>query len=84
MHINYNEEQVSKNMVIKITDNKLLNQTGGIIQGMSGSPIIQNGMLVGAITHVFVNDPQKGYAIFAENMISKIQNSNDTDYKKIS
>ena len=51
---------------------------------MSGSPIIQNGMLVGAITHVFVNDPQKGYAIFAENMISKIQNSNDTDYKKIS
>ena len=71
-------------MVIKITDNKLLNQTGGIIQGMSGSPIIQNGMLVGAITHVFVNDPQKGYAIFAENMISKIQNSNDTDYKKIS
>ena len=84
LHINYNEEQVSKNMVIKITDNKLLNQTGGIIQGMSGSPIIQNGMLVGAITHVFVNDPQKGYAIFAENMISKIQNSNDTDYKKIS
>ena len=71
-------------MVIKITDDKLLNQTGGIIQGMSGSPIIQNGMLVGAITHVFVNDPQKGYAIFAENMISKIQNSNDTDYKKIS
>lgn len=84
LHINYNEEQVSKNMVIKITDDKLLNQTGGIIQGMSGSPIIQNGMLVGAITHVFVNDPQKGYAIFAENMISKIQNSNDTDYKKIS
>lgn len=83
-HINYNEKQASKNMIIKITDDKLLNQTGGIIQGMSGSPIIQNGMLIGAVTHVFVNDPQKGYAIFAENMISKIQNSDDTDYKKIS
>lgn len=83
-HINYNEKQASKNMIIKITDDKLLNQTGGIIQGMSGSPIIQNGMLVGAVTHVFVNDPQKGYAIFAENMISKIQNSDYTDYKKIS
>ena len=67
-----------------LTDEKLIDQMGGIVQGMSGSPIIQNGMLVGAITHVFVNDPQKGYAIFAENMISKIQNSNDTDYKKIS
>lgn len=84
VNINYNENQASKNMIIKITDSKLLNQTGGIIQGMSGSPIIQNGMLVGAITHVFVNDPQKGFAIFAENMISKIQDSNDTDYKKIS
>ncbi len=84
IHINYNEEQASKNMVIKITDEKLLAQTGGIIQGMSGSPILQNGMLVGAVTHVFVNDPQKGYAIFAENMISKIQEMDNTDYKKIS
>ncbi len=84
IHINYNENIESKNMVIKITDDKLLSQTGGIIQGMSGSPIIQNGMLVGAITHVFVNDPQKGYAIFAENMLSKLQNLNNTDYKKIS
>lgn len=84
IHLNYNEELASKNMVIKITDEKLLSQTGGIIQGMSGSPILQNGMLVGAITHVFVNDPQKGYAIFAENMISKIQEIDITDYKKIS
>ena len=71
-------------MIIKITDERLLSETGGIIQGMSGSPIIQNGMLIGAITHVFVNDPQRGYAIFAENMISKLQDLNDTDYKKIS
>ncbi len=84
MRINYNEESPSKNMIIKITDNKLLNITGGIIQGMSGSPIIQNDMLVGAITHVFVNDPQKGYAIFAENMISNLQVQGDSDYKKAS
>ncbi len=58
-----------KNMVIKVTDEDLLKKTGGIVQGMSGSPIVQNGMLVGAVTHVFVNDPQQGYAIFAETMI---------------
>ena len=56
-------------MIIKTADENLNNKTGGIIQGMSGSPIIQDGKLVGAITHVFVNDPSKGYAIFAENMI---------------
>ena len=56
-------------MVVKITDPELLEATGGIVQGMSGSPIIQNGKLVGAVTHVFVNDPQRGYGIFAENMI---------------
>ena len=58
-----------KNMVIKVTDEDLIKKTGGIVQGMSGSPIVQNGMLVGAVTHVFVNDPQQGYAIFAETMI---------------
>ena len=67
--INYNESIPCKNMVIKITDDYLLSRTGGIIQGMSGSPIIQDGKLVGAVTHVFVNDPTKGYAIFAENMV---------------
>ena len=56
-------------MVIHITDSALLNQTGGIVQGMSGSPIVQNGKLVGAVTHVFVNDPTRGYGIFAENML---------------
>ncbi|HHV78932.1 MAG TPA: SpoIVB peptidase [Firmicutes bacterium] len=58
-----------KNLVIKITDPRLLKKTGGIIQGMSGSPIIQEGKLVGAVTHVFVNDPTKGYGVFIENMI---------------
>ena len=64
------ENTLTKNMVIKVTDPKLLKTTGGIVQGMSGSPIIQDGKLVGAVTHVFVNDPTKGYAIFAENMYS--------------
>lgn len=60
----------NKNMVIKITDEELLNKTGGIVQGMSGSPIVQNGKLVGAITHVFYNDPTQGYGVFAETMIN--------------
>ena len=68
--ISYNNVNSSKNMIIKITDEELIEKTGGIVQGMSGSPIIQNGMLVGAVTHVFVNDPTHGYAIFSENMIS--------------
>ncbi|MCQ2485402.1 MAG: SpoIVB peptidase [Clostridia bacterium] len=57
-----------RNMTIKITDSSLIERTGGIVQGMSGSPIVQNGMLVGAVTHVFVDDPTEGYGIFAENM----------------
>lgn len=59
----------SKDMVIKVTDRDLIQKTGGIIQGMSGAPILQNGCLVGAVTHVFVNDPTCGYAIFAEHMM---------------
>ena len=58
-----------RNLLLRVTDPELLAATGGIVQGMSGSPIIQNGKLVGAITHVLVNDPTKGYAIFAENML---------------
>lgn len=58
----------NKNLVIKVTDENLIGKTGGIIQGMSGSPIIQNGKLVGAVTHVFLNDPTGGYGIFAETM----------------
>ena len=68
--INYNSSSSVKNMVIHITDKRLLDKTGGIVQGMSGSPIIQNGKLVGAVTHVFINDPTHGYGIFAENMLS--------------
>lgn len=57
---------------VKVTDPALLEKTGGIIQGMSGSPIIQNGKLVGAVTHVLVNDPTRGYGIFIENMLNQI------------
>ena len=56
-------------MLLKVTDERLLETTGGIIQGMSGSPIIQDGKLVGAVTHVLVNDPTTGYGIFIENML---------------
>lgn len=66
----YND-QTAKGMIIKITDPRLLDQTNGIVQGMSGSPIIQNGKLIGAVTHVFVQEPSKGYGIFIENMLKK-------------
>ena len=56
-------------MIIEVTDKILLEKTGGIVQGMSGSPIVQDGKLIGAVTHVFLNDPTKGYAVFIENMI---------------
>lgn len=65
----YNSGKSSKSMIIKITDERLIAKTGGIVQGMSGSPIIQNGKLIGAVTHVFVNDPTRGYGIFIENMM---------------
>lgn len=61
----------SKGIVIKITDSRLLEKTGGIVQGMSGSPIIQNGKLIGAVTHVFINDPQRGYGIYIEWMLEQ-------------
>lgn len=59
-----------RNMLLEVTDRELLDATGGIVQGMSGSPIIQNGKLIGAVTHVLVNDPTKGYGIFIENMLT--------------
>lgn len=62
-------QEETRNFVIEVTDPALLEMTGGIVQGMSGSPIIQNGRLVGAVTHVLVNDPTKGYGIFIENML---------------
>lgn len=66
----YKASGSTKNFLIEVTDERLLSQTGGIVQGMSGSPIIQNGMLVGAVTHVLVNDPTRGYGICIENMLS--------------
>ena len=64
------DEGNNKNFVVKITDKELLSTTGGIVQGMSGSPIIQNNKLVGAITHVFINDPTRGFGIKIDNMIN--------------
>ena len=70
--IDFSETDESKNMIIQVTDKILLEETGGIVQGMSGSPIIQNGKLIGAVTHVFVNNPAKGYAIFADTMYEQL------------
>ncbi len=67
--INEKNEEGTKCFNIKIVDKRLLEATGGIVQGMSGSPIVQNGKLVGAVTHVLVNDPTRGYGIFIENML---------------
>ena len=67
------DTDVLKSMEIEVTDKRLLNLTNGIIQGMSGSPIIQDGKLIGAVTHVFVDDPTKGYAILMETMIYEMK-----------
>ena len=74
IYVNNNYD--NKSMLIKITDEELIKETGGIIQGMSGSPIIQDGKFIGAITHVFVNDPQIGYAVFGDIMISQLNEIN--------
>ena len=62
-------DRVNRGLEIRVTDQRLLELTGGIVQGMSGSPIIQNGRIVGAVTHVLVNDPTRGYGIYIENML---------------
>lgn len=67
---NHQSNPTDKSMVIRVTDPRLLRTTGGIVQGMSGSPIIQNNKLVGAVTHVFINDPTKGYGIYIEWMLN--------------
>ena len=72
-----------KSMTVRITDKKLLQKTGGIVQGMSGSPIIQDGKLVGAITHVFVNDPAKGYGIYIEWMLEQLTPNYQTNEKLV-
>ena len=60
-----------RSMVLRVTDEQLLEKTGGIVQGMSGSPILQDGRLIGAVTHVFVNDPAMGYGLFIEWMLQQ-------------
>lgn len=62
------DEKDNKNLVIKITDDELLSITGGIVQGMSGSPILQDGKIVGAVTHVFINDPERGFGVAVQNI----------------
>lgn len=66
-----------QNLLLRVTDEELIAQTGGIVQGMSGSPILQNGKLVGAVTHVMVNEPTKGYGILIENMLEAAENRVD-------
>ena len=67
-NMDYNSE--NKGILFQVTDPELLELTGGVIQGMSGSPILQNGKVIGAVTHVFVQDATKGYGIFIENMLN--------------
>ena len=69
--VDYSPSRENKSLVFQVTDERLLRLTGGIVQGMSGSPILQNGKLVGAVTHVFVQDSTRGYGIFVEDMIKK-------------
>lgn len=73
----------TKGLIIKVTDSRLLARTGGIIQGMSGSPIIQNGKIIGAVTHVFVNDPTRGYGVLIEWMLKESGIMNDKIEKKV-
>ena len=73
IEVNKNNDK-NKNFVFEITDKELLNQTNGIIQGMSGSPIIKDDYIIGAVTHVVVNDPHKGYGIFITNMLEEAEN----------
>lgn len=68
-----NPDAHQKNLIVKVTDPELIEKTGGIVQGMSGSPIIQNGMIVGAVTHVFINDPQQGFGVYAQTMVEEMQ-----------
>lgn len=72
LDVNLKCRERNKGIVIKVTDKELLEKTGGIVQGMSGAPIIQNGRLIGAVTHVFVKDSTKGYGIFIENMLEEL------------
>ena len=78
--IDMSDSEINKGLVIQVTDPELLEKTGGIIQGMSGSPIIQDGKLIGAVTHVFVQDSTKGYGIFIENMLNQVEKSEMSNF----
>lgn len=78
--IDKTDSEINKGLVIQVTDPELLEKTGGIIQGMSGSPIIQDGKLIGAVTHVFVQDSTKGYGIFIENMLKQVETSEKSNF----
>lgn len=68
--VNFQKDEENKEILFKVTDERLLEKTGGIVQGMSGSPIVQNGKIIGAVTHVYIQDATKGYGIFVEDMIT--------------
>ena len=72
--IKINRDTISKNILFEIVDQELKEKTNGIIKGMSGSPIIQNNMIIGAVTHAIVNDNNKGYGIFITNMLEEAEN----------
>ena len=69
--LDYSGREANKGIMLRVTDENLLARTGGIVQGMSGSPILQDGKIIGAVTHVFVNDPTRGYGIFIEKMLEE-------------
>lgn len=83
-HVTKQDFPATKGLVIRITDPRLLEKTGGIVQGMSGSPIIQNGKIIGAVTHVFVNDPTSGYGCFIEWMLrdAGVMDGPDSEQRK--
>ena len=74
LKLNKSSKQKTKNILFEITDEELLKNTGGVVQGMSGSSIIQGDYIIGAVTHVVVDDPSKGYGIFITNMLEEAEN----------
>jgi len=74
----YDDSRDTRDLMLRVTDPRLLEQTGGIVQGMSGSPILQDGKLVGAVTHVLVDHADRGYGILAQNMLDQAQQAQTT------
>ena len=71
----YDDSKDTRDLMLRVTDQRLLEQTGGIVQGMSGSPILQDGKLVGAVTHVLIDHADRGYGILAQNMLDQAAQS---------